>query len=113
LVSLLPSRYHVSFAGGLEPTVMQLMSYFRLALRGACSLLSIVTLSGLTATSEDKGSIKREREREREPDRARTWGGKRGCEAWALMTRHRGGRIAMLGDRGLCGQLAPPFVGVP
>lgn len=41
-------------AGGLEPTVMQLMSYFRLALRGACSLLSIVTLSGFTETGKDE-----------------------------------------------------------
>lgn len=46
--------YQDSLAGGLEPTVMQLMSYFRLALRGACSLLSIITLSGFTETGKGR-----------------------------------------------------------
>lgn len=54
--------YQDSLAGGLEPTVMQLMSYFRLALRGACSLLSIVTLSGLTETGKDARDHKSARE---------------------------------------------------
>jgi hypothetical protein len=91
-VSLLPSRYHDSFAGGLDPTVMQLISYFRLALRGACSLLSIVTLSGLTATSEDRAGF------DQESDRARIEGaGAGGGE---------GEESRCLGDRGLCGQLA-------
>lgn len=40
--------YHDNFAGGLDPTVIQFMSYFRPALRGACSLLNIATDNGFT-----------------------------------------------------------------
>lgn len=68
--------YQDNFAGGLEPTVMQLMSYIRLALSGACSLLRIVTLSGPTATHEkERGRYIRGRESERDGENRALGGG--------------------------------------
>lgn len=49
-MSLMSSIHQDIAAAGLEPNVMQVMLYVLLALRGVYgrSLLSIVTLSGLT-----------------------------------------------------------------
>lgn len=48
LFNFFPFMYQDNLAGGLDPTVIQFMSYFRPALSGVCSLLNIVTDIGFT-----------------------------------------------------------------
>ena len=51
-LSAIPAMYQDNVAGGLDPNVIQFISYFRSALNGECSLLRIDTLNGFTETNK-------------------------------------------------------------